>query len=290
MEKLDWKAFWIEAVRMLILNIAGSFFYAAGITCFASPHKIAPGGASGIAIIVNYVTGWPIGVFVFLFNIPLLIWIAVKKYFSMVMILRIILSTALLSVITDYVVSRLPVYQGDPLLAAMFAGALMGIGLALVHMGKSNTGGISLLGLIINKIVPNIPIGSVIMFCNTLVVLASCFVYRNVESMLYATVTVYLSGMFMDKMVNQAEAKDLMLVMADTTDIVQRCLIENQARVTVLQGKGGYRGETQRVLLCAVDHKHSAELEKRIKTADRHAMVITAQVSSITGKGFGHIM
>ena len=193
--------------RCVLLNLAGVFIYAVGINSFAAPHKIAPGGASGIAILINYLTGCPIGLFVFVFNIPLLLIIVVKKYFPRSFVFRTLASTALLSIVTDLVIVRIPVYKGNPLLAAMFCGAMMGIGLALVHMGQSNTGGISLLGLIMQKCNPQFQVGAWISGLNIAVVLASAMVYRNIESLLYAVVTVYISGMFMDHMLENADAK-----------------------------------------------------------------------------------
>ena len=198
MEAKNWKTEKETIIRCVLLNLAGVFIYAVGINSFAAPHKIAPGGASGIAILINYLTGCPIGLFVFVFNIPLLLIIVVKKYFPRSFVFRTLASTALLSIVTDLVIVRIPVYKGNPLLAAMFCGAMMGIGLALVHMGQSNTGGISLLGLIMQKCNPQFQVGAWISGLNIAVVLASAMVYRNIESLLYAVVTVYISGMFMD--------------------------------------------------------------------------------------------
>ena len=141
MEAKNWKTEKETIIRCVLLNLAGVFIYAVGINSFAAPHKIAPGGASGIAILINYLTGCPIGLFVFVFNIPLLLIIVVKKYFPRSFVFRTLASTALLSIVTDLVIVRIPVYKGNPLLAAMFCGAMMGIGLALVHMGQSNDRG-----------------------------------------------------------------------------------------------------------------------------------------------------
>ncbi len=108
----NWKPEKETVIRCIVLNLAGVLIYAAGINSFAAPHKIAPGGASGIAILVNYLTGCPIGLFVFVFNIPLLLIIVIKKYFPFSFVFRTLASTALLSVVTDFVIVKIPVYQG----------------------------------------------------------------------------------------------------------------------------------------------------------------------------------
>ena len=268
----------------MLLNLAGVFIYAVGINSFAAPHKIAPGGASGIAILINYLTGCPIGLFVFVFNIPLLLIIVVKKYFPRSFVFRTLASTALLSIVTDLVIVRIPVYKGNPLLAAMFCGAMMGIGLALVHMGQSNTGGISLLGLIMQKCNPQFQVGAWISGLNIAVVLASAM-----ESLLYAVVTVYISGMFMDHMLENADAKNLMIVIAESTDKVRQVFLDRKIGVTVLKGEGGYSSEVQRVVMCVSEKKECELLQKRIHKVDDKALVIITEAEKVAGKGFKHL-
>lgn len=274
----------------VVLNFAGCCIYAAGINCFTAPHKIAPGGASGIAILVNYASGCPIGLFVFLFNVPFLVWIVSKRYFSKEFVIRTLLSTVLLSVITDYLVVHFPVYQGNPLLSSMFGGAMLGIGLGLVHLGRSNTGGISLLGLIIQKAKPQFHVGTMITVLNFLVVLISGVVFKNIESLLYASITVYLSGMFMDNLLENASAKELMIIISECTDKVQQVFLEKRKGITILKGEGGYTSEMQRVILCAVTKNDCGEIQKSVEAVDPQALVIVTEASKVSGKGFKHLM
>jgi uncharacterized membrane-anchored protein YitT (DUF2179 family) len=275
---------------VIILNIVGIFLYAVGINCFAAPHNIAPGGASGIAIIVNFICGFPIGVFTFLFNIPFLVLIWIKGYFPKDFVYKTLVSTLLLSIVTDVIVTRMPVYKGDALLASMFAGVLMGGGLALVHMGKSNTGGISLIGVIIQKHAPHFQVGSLISTLNMGVILISGLVYRNVESLLYALVTVYISGIFMDKLIDNASAKNLMIIMSECTDKVRQVLVDSQRSITILQGEGGYTSRRQRVILCAATKDDCEEIEKTIKQVDEDSLIIVTHAMRVEGKGFKHII
>ncbi len=275
---------------LVLLNIMGTFSYAVGINCFAAPHNIAPGGASGIAILINYVFKFPIGTFVLVFNIPLLIWILIKKYFSKSFVLKTLATTSLLSFITDYIVVYIPVYRGDALLASMFGGALMGIGLALVHLGASNTGGISLLGVIVQKIKPKFPVGGLIASLNIAVVIASGFIYKNIESLLYAVVTVYISGLFMDKMLEQASKKNLMFIMSECTDIVRKALVDAHKSITILKGEGGYSSKMQRVLICAATKDDCVQIEKMIKSLDDKALIIITETKKVEGKGFKHMI
>lgn len=279
-----------DILLCVLLNMIGCVLYAAGLQCFAAPHKIAPGGASGIAILVQYIWDIPMGSFVFVFNIPLLAYILWKNYFPKVFVVKTFLSTLLLSIVTDYLVVHFPVYKGDPLLAGIYAGAFMGVGLALVHMGFSNTGGISLLGLILHKKSPKFQIGTLLSVLNILVVAASGIVYKNSESMLYAMLTVYISGMFMDKMIEQAESNNLMIIISDQPDEVKDMFVSKQKGITILKGEGGYTQEKRRIILCASTTEDCENLQYCVKEVDNEAMIIVTQASRVIGKGFKHLM
>ena len=284
------KAKALELLVLLFYNVVGTLIYAVGISCFTAPHNIAPGGASGIAILVHYVTGFPMGAFVFLFNIPLLIWIWIKRYFERKFVIRAMLTTGMLSIMTDLIVVHFPKYTGNTLLAAMFGGALLGVGLAFVHLGQSSTGGISLLGVIIKKINPRFQVGSLISLLNILVVAASGLIYRNIDNLLYAVLAVYLSGLFMDRLLNSASSKGLLIVIAECTDRVRGVFLEEGRPITVLKGEGGYTSETQRVILCAADKGDCEKLQEKIRQTDPKALLITTEASKVEGKGFRHLM
>ena len=127
----------------LLYDILGSFFFALGVYNFAVQANFAPGGVTGIAIIVNHFTNLPIGTLALLFNIPLILmaWRILGHRFLIRSFRTLVVNTIFLDLISP----RLPVYQGDPFLAALFAGALAGIGLAIIYQNKSSTGGSDLL-------------------------------------------------------------------------------------------------------------------------------------------------
>lgn len=268
----------------LMTNLVGTILYAAGITCFTAPHHIAPGGASGIAILVNYATQFPIGVFVFLFNIPPLI--VALRYFSKEFIIKTLFSTLMLSLVTDLLVTRFPIYQGDPLLASMFGGALMGVGLAVVHLGGSNTGGISLVVLILQKIWPHLQVGRTLSLLNITVVAASGLVYGNIESVLYAMVCTFISGNFMDQVISSISANSFLIIISREGDRIKRSVLSQHRGVTELEGRGGYSGDATQVLLCASNRPGAEQLERLVKQTDPNAFVVVTDASCVIGKNF----
>lgn len=274
----------------IIYSIAGVLLYIIGLKTFAAPHRIAPGGASGIGILIHYITGFPIGLFSFLFNIPLLLVIYLYKIYDKRFLFNTAVCICLMAAAMDAVAGYLPVYTGDSLLAAVFAGAFMGTGMALVHLGYANTGGISLLGVIIRYASPQFQAGSLIAGINMVIVLASGIVYRQIDSILYAAVAVYLSGVFMDKLLNDAAAKNLLLVMSDCTDRVRSALVDEHAGITIVKGEGGYSSMTQRIIIGAADRKECVRIQKRIEQIDPNALVIVTEADRVTGKKFGHVI
>lgn len=279
---------WKEIGFFLGANLVGTVLYGAGIICFTAPHRIAPGGASGIAALINYATGFPIGFFIFLFTVPLL-FIA-GRYLGKGLALKTLFSTALLSVVMDYVVVWIPVYEGDPLLASIFGGVLMGIGLAVMHGGGANTGGVTLLGLILQKVFPNFQMGGLLTVLNIGVVAASAFVYRDIDSLLYAVICVYISGIVMNNVIGGLGEKRLMIVISDYSRQIKEIFVSKRNGVTLLRGEGGYSKEARQVIMSAVSKKDCEPLQEKIKDIDSNALVVVTQASKESGKGFRHVI
>ena len=274
--------------KFVLFNVIGNFLYSAGIVCFTAPSKIAPGGASGVATLVQYVTGCPIGMMVLCFNIPLLI-LAYRR-FPKEFVIKTIISTVMLSLITDGCALILPEYTGEPLLAAMFGGALMGSGLALVHVTESNTGGMSLLGLILRQKMPHWPVGRMMTILNMSVVLASGVVYGNIESVLYAAVCVYISGYFMDNLVSTINANNLMIIISERSAEVKKLILDHRKGVTVLKGRGGYSGEEQDILMSVAPSALCDHIQQEVEALDPGSFVIVADASRVNGKGFRSVI
>lgn len=276
--------------EIILLNLVGIFLYTVGIRCFAKPAGIAPGGASGIAILVNYVTGFPVGLFCSLFSLPLLAFVWWKKIFPPAFAARSACSIVLLSVMTDALQPWLPAFGEDPLLAALFAGAFMGCGLGMVYLGNSDTGGITMIGLILQRYFPQLKVGGLVSMINIGIVLMSGVVYRDIRNILYAAVTVYVSGQFMDMLVNQSNSRDLMIVMSECTDRVRCVFLEEKKGITILKGEGGYTSETQRVIMGAASRADCAHIRQRIQEVDPQALIIVAEASNVIGKEFGRML
>ncbi|MBR6607396.1 MAG: YitT family protein, partial [Oscillospiraceae bacterium] len=152
-----------------LYDVLGSLLYGIGIICFTAPNHVAPGGVSGIATLVNYVTDLPIGLVNFCINVPLVIigFIVLGKAFTA----KTFKSVIIMSIVLDYVVIHFPLYTGDVLLASLFGGVAMGAGLALVFMRGSTTGGTDILAKLIQLKAPHVPIGRMLLILDCFVLL-----------------------------------------------------------------------------------------------------------------------
>ena len=166
-----------------LYDAVGSLIYGVGILCFTAPNQVAPGGVSGVATLINFVTGLPIGAMNFAINVPLVIigFLILGKTFTA----KTLKSVVIMSAVLDYVVIYFPTYTGNALLASLFGGVCMGAGLAVVFMRGSTTGGSDILGKLLQLKAPHIPIGRMMLILDCFVLAAAAIVYRNIEASLF---------------------------------------------------------------------------------------------------------
>lgn len=281
----------IAAIRRwvidIILIIAGSGVYALGVHCFTAPNNIAPGGVTGIATIISYVTGWNVGTLIALINIPLVIagFILLNKR-TMV---RTMISVAALSLMTDVLFRNVPVYSadnGNGILAAIFGGLLMGAGIGLVYVREGTTGGTDIVNKIINRFKPEIKLGQISFLVNALVAGLGMLVYRDLNVVLFALVAIFVQAKVIDSLVyGGLEGKFLMIFSEKPHDIAER-LLKQKRGVTLLSGEGAYSGEQRQVVCIAVHKNEYVKVKRIVKQVDPEAFVIITGASEVLGKGF----
>lgn len=278
--KLDGKKLLVD----LLFDIAGCFIFAMGIQSFSAPNFIAPGGVSGVAIILEHLFQWRISVVSLAINIPLLIagWIFLGHVFT----LKTMKSVAILTLMLE-LCSYLPVYQGNELLAALYGGVIQGIGLALVFMRSSTTGGTEIASLLIQLRFPHISVGKLLMVVDGAVLIASTLVFRNIESALYGMVTIYTCTKLLDGILYGRDTGKVMLVISGQHEEIARRVNEELDRGgTMLQGKGTYTGADRPVLLCAVRNAQYIELKKVVREVDPDAFLVVLEAGEVLGEGF----
>ncbi len=280
--RIVWR--WIVDIVVIII---GSGIYALGVHSFTSPNDIAPGGVTGIATIVSSVTDWKVGTLIGLMNIPLLIagFILLNKR----VMIRTLISVVVLSFMTDYAFNAVPVYiaeSGSGILAAIFGGLLMGAGLGIVYVREGTTGGTDIVIKIINRFRPEMKLGTISFLINAAVAALGYFVYKNLDVVLYAVISIFVESKVMDALVyGGLEGKFLMIFSNQPQEIAQKLLLMKRG-VTLLKGEGAYSGEERQVICIAVHKNEYVKVKRIVKETDPEAFVIITGANEVLGKGF----
>ena len=230
--------------------LAASLLYAAAIALFLDPNQLAPGGVSGIAIIVNHLLPIPTGTLILMMNVPLLLLGMWKLGFQFV------LSTLVAVISSSFFTNLLAPYgplTTDPLLAACAGGGLLAVGMGLLFKLGATSGGTDILIRVIKLKYKHLKTGSLFLITDCCVIAASALVFRNVDLALYAAIATILSSFCLDLVLyGRDEAKLVYLITDHEKAIANRLLEELEIGVTYLQGQGAYTRDNKKVILCAM--------------------------------------
>ncbi len=283
---------WLKGKRSLlrreIIDYVGVFIgvnlTALGLVWFLIPYKIAAGGVSGLATVLYYLWGWPVGLVILLVNIPL--FLACFLVFGAGFGLKTFFGTVLLAVVVEYWGRIVQPLTLDPLLGSFWGGVLAGagVGVALRHHGT--TGGTDLAAKLLSHFT-GISMGQAILLLDGLVIGLAGLVFKSVELMLYALISIVVSGKIIDGVLEGFNYSKGVYIISDHSDrIAQRILDEMNRGVTGLSGRGIYSGQAREILLCVVGRAEEIRLKRLVKEEDPKAFVIITDVHEVLGEGF----
>lgn len=265
--------------------IIGSFIYSFAITAFISANEISPGGFTGIATLINYVAQVPTGIVLLALNVPVIILGFVKL--GGVFIFKTACATVMLSVCLDINEKIAPQFETDSILASLFGGILMGLGLSLVLLRGATTGGVDIIAKLINRKFRHISVGRIILVLDATVILLAAFVYKNIESALYSVVAMYASSRVMDTLLYGADKGKLIHIVTEMPDQISHAINERLHRgVTKVSATGAYTGESRTMLICTVRRHEAAAVHDIIREFDPAAFIIVSDAGEIIGEGF----
>lgn len=264
----------------------GALIMALALVFFLIPARIAPGGVSGLAIVLNALFNWPVGVVMLLFNIPL--YLLGLKLLGKTFGVRTLYAFIWVSIFTDGITELLgsPVATKDPLLASIFGGIILGIGLGLVFRNKGTTAGSDIVGQIINKYT-NISVGVGIMSVDFFVITLAGICFKDINLALYGFITLYFSSKVLDLILDGFDyARAFHIISEKQEEIIALITKEMNRGGTELQGSGFYTRKARNVLYTVVTRKEVATLRQEILKIDPRAFVIISNVHEVIGEGF----
>ncbi len=274
-----------DSLRDYALIILGALIQAVALRMFLIPAQLVSGGVSGIAQLIHHYTAWPIGLMVFIGNIPLF-FIGWQYLGGPRFALRTALSIVAFSFFTDFLVLFIPhAIVDDMVLNCLYGGVLMGFGLGLVYRGKGTSGGSDILGRILNHRFA-IPVSQSYMITDTVVILAAGFVFGWANA-LYALVTTYVSGLAAETTLEGSSIfRTAMIVTANPDAVTCGIMNELERGVTMIEGKGAYTGQARQVLYCVITRSEVSRIKDIVNQADPKALMVIGMAHEALGEGF----
>lgn len=271
-------------IKEYALLILGTFLTAISFHLFFIPAQIAPGGIAGIATVLFYKLGLPVGAVVLVINIPLFIW--AFRTIGKDVVIKSLISTFLFSFILDYLYIR-PLTH-DKILATLYGGVLLGIGLGIVLRANATTGGTDLAARILHHQYPSVRVPWLMFIIDGVVVILA-ILFLTPDAGLYALASLFLSSKIIDLLQEGVgSAKAFFVITQKAEEISKRIICEIERGATSLHGRGMYSGQARDVLLCVVSRTEVLQLKKLVMEEDAQAFMMIADVREVTGEGFSH--
>ena len=281
----------IDNIRTYFLMALGLLIFSVAWTAFLLPHQISGSGVSGLAAIIFYATGIPMGYTYFAINVVLIL--AGLKIlgtgFGIKTIYGILLGAAMLSVLQPLIPG--PVVQ-EKFMSALIGGGLCGVGLAIIFTQGGSTGGTDIIAMVVTRY-RNISLGRVILYCDVIIISSSYLILtdlepvQRVETMVYGFVTMAVLSYTLDTILSGNRQSVQVFIFSRHFDAIADQITGKLHRgVTVIDGTGWYTKENQKVIITLVRKNEASDLYRIIRNIDDKAFITVANVMGVYGLGF----
>ena len=279
-----------KTLKNFLLITLGCVLYSVGFILFISPNHLAPGGVTGISVILSKFIPLGEGTLILLMNIPLLI-IGLWK-FGRSFLVQTVYATVVSALMMEgmaYIVSAAPVDlipTADPLLAGIAGGVVVGSGMGLIFRCGGTTGGTDVVVKLMRLRFPHIRTGKMFILFDAMVVTASAIVFRNVEIALYAAITLVVTSLSIDQVLYGTDGARLVYIITEKHEQVSSKLLELDVGVTGMKGVGAYTGNEKNILMVAVKKQAFPKLRQTVSEIDEDSFMIVSSASEIFGPRF----
>ncbi|WP_420843746.1 YitT family protein [Listeria costaricensis] len=272
---------WQKVIEYVYV-VLGAAIIALAFNVLLLPNHIASGGVSGISTIVNYLTGWTPAFIQWALNIPL--FIAGVFFLGYQFGIKTFIGTMTVPLFV-YLTQGLKPWTTEPLVAALFGGVLVGIGLGIVFRGKASTGGTDVVAQILHRYT-HLSLGICVALIDGFVVISAMFVF-DIESGLYALIGLFATSKTIDLVqVGLNQSKTVFIISNNQEAIREAILFKIDRGITRLSAKGGYTDEDKQILLCVIAQREFSRLKEVVKEIDPNAFVVVMSASEVMGEGF----
>ena len=266
----------------LIFLTLGAFIAAFAIESILVPNKIIDGGVVGISIMMNYKTKLPLGMYIFVLNLPF-IFLALQKMGKLF-----VAFTFYAVIVLSLGVSFMPVWLNhkhvsDPFLACIFGGLILGAGVGLVLRSNSSLDGTEILSMRLSKRF-SFSVGEIIMFFNLFIFTAAGFVYNDWRSSMYSMITYFIAYRVIDIVIEGLNESKAVRIVTDKHDDIGNAIMEHfDVSVTYIKARGGYSGAEKKIVFCVINRLEIAKLKQLVKSLDNSAFITIENVHEVDG-------
>lgn len=276
---------WILSYLSLIL---GTFLLALGYAFFMTPYKITPGGLYGVAIVLHYKFNFPVGLSALCFNLPLTL--IGLKILGPRFGVKTFIGFTLTALFTDGLVMLFGAdpfqLQGEVLLASIFGGVIMGVGVGLIFRARASSGGTDVIASILAKYT-KMPMGTLQMMVDSCIVIFGFIAFKDWKVPLYSWLTIFIMGRVIDAVMHGFSDDKSVFIISDKSEEIRKMIINDLRRGgTILDGRGMYTKDDKEVLFTVVNRREVPDLEKYIFDIDPNAFITILDAHEILGKGF----
>ncbi|HYX07535.1 MAG TPA: YitT family protein, partial [Bacteroidales bacterium] len=275
-------------IKPEIIITFGLFLNALGWTAFLIPAEITGGGSSGVATLIFYATGLPVGISFLIINVFLVIF-AIKMLgarFGIKTIYAVVVLSVFLAVLQQAITE--PIIK-ENFMSAVIGGILAGAGVGIVFTQGGSTGGTDIIAMIVNKY-KNISPGRVILYLDVLIISSSYLLFHSIEKMVYGYVTMGVASYVIDMVLSGSKQSfQIFIFSREHEKIADRLGTEVGRGITILDGKGWYSKEPVKLLMIMVRKHESNHVFRIVKEVDNKAFISVGSIMGVYGEGFEHI-
>lgn len=274
----------MNRIVKLLFIVAGSLIMGLGLGLFLIPAKIAPGGVSGLATVINYATYVPVSILVVLINIPIFIVGSIKfskKYMAVSFLGMIVLAFFI------EVFSKITPITTDLILSSVYGGVFVGLGAGIVFKFGATTGGTDIIVMLLKKRFKDMSTGKFVVLVDLCIVIFAGVVFKTWETVLYSSVSMVVASFMVDAVVEGINYSKAVFIISDNVLLIADNISKDLSRgATCLSGFSPYTKNNKNVLLCVVRRFEISKLKKIIYETDKTAFVIVSEAKEVLGNGF----
>ena len=269
----------------LLYTVVGTALVGFALSMFTVPNDIAPGGVSGLATALAYITPIRVSAWTLMMNIPLMI--AAWRKLGPRAIFFTLIATLLLSFFIEIGDRFLPKYCSDTLVASLMGGVVSGLGMGMLFIRGISTGGTDLLALILKKLLPNLPTGTLLMFVDATVVVIATLIFRDFDVAIYSAITIYVCSKVIDALTQGVDYAKVIYTVSSHGEEIARALNENTDRgSTLIPAFGGYTGESKQIVMTVTRRSVVAQTLRLIRQTDPKSFSFVMDSTEVHGEGF----